>query len=154
MHDNNVMKSLWHCLAGVLAFCTLTCAAPVNHHFFEFWRVAGFQPRLWTQRRPGPGRKVCCTQPEPARVEYGLESITFAGSISDTNANPVTVSIYDNAGAIPGQSLIDLSATIGETAAEFTVSSPDHIAFTPGQTYWVVLSNPFQFDVVWNADGR
>ena len=147
------MKPRWYLLATTLLCCTAVRANPTTI-FSNYDAQHPFDTNFGLSVNNAVGVSFVAPDPHVSGFVYGLESINFAGLISDTNANPVTVSVYDSSGGFPGSALVSLTTSLGLSAGEVTVTSSAHPALQPNQIYWIVLSNPFAFDVTWSAAGN
>jgi hypothetical protein len=87
--------------------------------------------------------------------EYALSDIEFVAFTSDLSANPVTVALFDTTnGGLPGAQLEPLDVSLSATPGVITVTSASHPRLVTGKEYWIVLSDPVPYAVVWNADGN
>jgi hypothetical protein len=85
---------------------------------------------------------------------FALSDIEFVAFTSDESANPVTIALYSSIGGLPGTGLEFFDVSISSTPGVVTVTSSTHPVLLAGIEYWIVLSDPVPYAVVWNADGN
>lgn len=147
------MKPRWILLLAALTVVSAASAAPVVI-FSNFGSPDHFNGSFGASVNRALAVSFVAPDPNVPGFVYGLQSVDFAGLISNVDSNPSTVSLFSDLGGLPGASLVSMSASLTENATEVNVVAPFHPALAPNTTYWIVLSNPFSFDVTWSAAGN
>jgi hypothetical protein len=87
---------------------------------------------------------------------WSLSDIEFAGSANPQQLNPVTATLYDSIGGLPGDVLESWTLTLDPNTAGapvFQLNSAVNPVLATGQQYWFGLSDPVRFDLTWDDNG-
>ena len=89
---------------------------------------------------------------------FALNDVNFLFATSDNletnvSAGAITVSLYDNAGGLPGNLLGSSTGFLSDTSTQADVQFSNGPVLQQGHQYWIGLSDSITSDLEWFTDG-